>query len=164
MTKRQWIPGVIGMVILVVIVGASILAPWIAPYDPNGVNMADSLQGPSLKHLFGTDLLGRDLFSRILYGGRSSMVLALFATFLSMLFGMVVGHGSGIFRRSLGLYPHSCHQRIPGTSGNQPDGGHCRYFRPKFSKPDDCPDSYQLDRIFQNCPDRGVKIPGRKLY
>lgn len=57
MTKRQWIPGVIGMVILVVIVGASILAPWIAPYDPNGVNMADSLQGPSLKHLFGTDLL-----------------------------------------------------------------------------------------------------------
>ena len=157
MTKRQWIPGVIGMVILVVIVGASILAPWIAPYDPNGVNMADSLQGPSLKHLFGTDLLGRDLFSRILYGGRSSMVLALFATFLSMLFGMVVGTAAGYFG---GAWDYiltaatNVFQGLPGTS----------LMVAKFSKPDDCPDSYQLDRIFQNCPDRGVKIPGRKLY
>lgn len=119
MTKRQWIPGVIGMVILVVIVGASILAPWIAPYEPNGVNMADSLQGPSLKHLFGTDLLGRDLFSRILYGGRSSMILALFATFLSMLFGMVVGTAAGYFG---GAWDYiltaatNVFQGLPGTS------------------------------------------------
>ncbi len=119
MTKRQRIPGIIGIVILAAIVTASILAPWIAPFEPNEINMADSLQGPSMTHLFGTDLLGRDLLSRILYGGRSSMVLALLATLLSMLFGMVVGTMAGYYG---GLWDYmltvvtNIFQGLPGTS------------------------------------------------
>ncbi|MDO5425678.1 MAG: ABC transporter permease [Eubacteriales bacterium] len=119
MTKRQWIPGVIGILIVGIIVGASILAPWIAPYGPNDINMAESLVGPCKEHLLGTDLLGRDLFSRILYGGRSSMVLALLATILSMLFGILVGTTSGYFG---GIFDDiltivtNIFQGLPGTS------------------------------------------------
>jgi peptide/nickel transport system permease protein len=119
MKKSQWIPGVVGIVILSVIVLFSILAPWLAPFDPNEINIADSLQGPSLVHLFGTDILGRDLFSRILYGGRSSMVLALFATILSMLFGMLVGAFAGYFGGMTDYLLTICtniFQGLPGTS------------------------------------------------
>lgn len=97
MKKWQLIPGIIGCVLLGIIVVSSILAPWIAPYDPNEINMAVGLQGFSAEHLLGTDLLGRDLLSRILYGGRSCMVLALLATLVSMLFGTVIGAAAGYF-------------------------------------------------------------------
>lgn len=97
MKKRQLLSGIAGIVILSIIVGASILAPWIAPYEPNAVNMAQTLQSPCAAHPFGTDLLGRDIFSRVLYGGRSSIVLALAATAVSMLVGMVVGTLAGYY-------------------------------------------------------------------
>lgn len=119
MKKRQWIPGITGIVILTVIVLGSILAPWIAPYDPNQINMADSLMGLCREHLLGTDILGRDLFSRIVYGGRSSMVLALFATLLSMFFGMFVGTLAGYFGGGWDYVLTICtniFQGLPGTS------------------------------------------------
>lgn len=72
-------------------------APWIAPHDPNTVDMRARLQGPSERHPWGTDSLGRDLLSRVLYGGRESTVLALIATFLSMLVGLLIGMFSGYF-------------------------------------------------------------------
>ena len=91
MSKRQMIPGIIGIVILTVILAGSVLAPVLAPYEVNTVDMSQTLRTPSAAHLFGTDLLGRDIFSRILYGGRSSILLSLTATVLSMLAGMAVG-------------------------------------------------------------------------
>ena len=119
MTKRQWIPGAVGILLLSLIIISSILAPWIAPYDPNGIDITASLQGPSLQHLFGTDLLGRDLFSRILYGGRTCMGLALFASLLSMLFGMIVGTAAGYFGGACDYIltiGTNIFQGLPGTS------------------------------------------------
>ncbi len=119
MKKRQWIPGAVGLAVLLLIITASILAPWIAPYAPNEINMAEGLQGPGGKHLLGTDLLGRDLFSRILYGGRSSMLLALLATLLSMLFGLIVGTMAGYFGGWCDYMLTVCtniFQGLPGTS------------------------------------------------
>lgn len=119
MKKRQWISGMTGIVILTVILGASILAPYLAPFEPNSINMAESLQEPSARHLLGTDLLGRDIFSRVLYGGRSSIVLALLATAASMLAGMAVGTLAGYYGGILDegiMILMNIFQGLPGTS------------------------------------------------
>lgn len=119
MTKKQWIPGVIGFILLGIMILVSVLAPVLASYEPNAMNMAETLQPPSLQHLLGTDLLGRDMFSRILYGGRSSMLLALCAALLSMLVGMLVGVLAGYFG---GLWDYlltiitNIFQGLPGVS------------------------------------------------
>lgn len=119
MTKKQWIPGVIGFILLGMMILGSVLAPVLTSYEPNAMNMAETLQPPSLQHLLGTDLLGRDMFSRILYGGRSSMLLALCAAPLSMLVGMLVGVLAGYFG---GLWDYlltiitNIFQGLPGVS------------------------------------------------
>lgn len=89
--------GMTGIVILAVMVACSLAAPVLAPYDPNEINMAQGLQGFSRAHLFGTDLLGRDMFSRILYGGKNSMILALAATLFTMCLGLFAGVAGGYF-------------------------------------------------------------------
>ena len=75
----------IGLVILLLILLTSVLAPVLAPYDPLVSNLSEALQKPSAAHLLGTDNIGRDTLSRVLYGGRQSILLALAATVLSML-------------------------------------------------------------------------------
>ena len=88
---------VLALTLLGVILLSSFLSPLLAPYPPNEVNMKSRLQGPSEAHPLGTDALGRDMLSRVLYGGRTSMLLALCATLLSMLMGMVLGVLAGYF-------------------------------------------------------------------
>jgi oligopeptide transport system permease protein len=80
----------IGLEILVVI-----LTPWIAPYGFETQNLELTLAKPSLVHWFGTDSLGRDLFTRILYGGRISITVGLLASLVSVLVGVVYGAVSG---------------------------------------------------------------------
>ncbi|MGN0185233.1 MAG: ABC transporter permease [Aristaeellaceae bacterium] len=87
----------IAAALLGVILLSNLLAPWIAPCDPNEANMRVRLQGPSLEHPLGTDSLGRDMLSRVLYGGRSSMLVALAATALSMALGMLLGVLGGYY-------------------------------------------------------------------
>lgn len=82
---------------LSIIIIASILAPLLATHNPFQPDMASRLQGPSLAHLFGTDALGRDMFSRILYGGRASMLLSLAAAVISLGFGLFIGIISGYY-------------------------------------------------------------------
>jgi len=89
--------GIIALTLLIVIILSSILAPLIAPYPPNTTEMSVRLEGPSWSHPLGTDALGRDMLSRVLYGGRISMLLALSATLLSMLLGMVLGMIAGYY-------------------------------------------------------------------
>ena len=84
-------------VLLAAILLMSLFAPQLAPYDPNAVDMRNRLAAPSAEHLLGTDTLGRDLLSRTIYGGRESIVLALAATFCSMLVGLLVGMIAGYF-------------------------------------------------------------------
>ncbi|CAH0175432.1 putative ABC transporter ATP-binding protein Rv1281c [Microbacterium oxydans] len=66
--------GVVSAAVISVLILAAVLAPWLAPYDPIAQDMAIARQGPSAAHWLGTDLLGRDLLSRIMYGGRDSLL------------------------------------------------------------------------------------------
>ena len=90
---------VAGLVILAVVIILAIIAPWIAPYKYSKLNPVEKLQGPSLKHLFGTDDLGRDVLSRILVGAKYSLGLGLAAVAVSTLgglfFGSIAGYAGG---------------------------------------------------------------------
>ena len=94
--------GAAGGVIVVLIVLAAILAPVVAPYDPGDSNLTETglpvrLEGPSASFLLGTDALGRDVFSRIIYGARISLIIGLGAVALGTLFGTLIGLVSGYF-------------------------------------------------------------------
>lgn len=81
----------IGTVLLLTLTTTALLAPVIAPYAPSEIDAGAILQGPSLTHPFGTDRLGRDTFSRVLYGGRVSLTVSLCAVLTSMLLGTGLG-------------------------------------------------------------------------
>ncbi|MFV1876390.1 ABC transporter permease [Nioella sp.] len=89
--------GLVGLVIVTLIVGSALLAPWIAPYDPIAMNIPDRLQGPSAAHLLGTDQIGRDTFSRVIWGGRVALQVALptigGAVAIGLILGMAAGYG-----------------------------------------------------------------------
>ena len=68
--------GLAGLVLVALFLLSALLAPWIAPYDPNALDLRARLGGPSLAHLAGTDQLGRDTFSRVLHGGRVALQVA----------------------------------------------------------------------------------------
>ncbi len=78
-------------VIFSVIVLSAILAPWIAPYDPYEMHPQSMLQPPSRAYVLGTDELGRDLFSRVLHGGRVSLAIGFAATILAFVLGVPFG-------------------------------------------------------------------------
>ena len=83
--------GALGATLVALFVLSAALAPWIAPYDPNALDVPARLQGPSPAHLLGTDNLGRDVFSRVLYGGRIALGVALTAVGLSLVAGILLG-------------------------------------------------------------------------
>lgn len=89
----------IGLVVLVIIVLAAILAPVIAPYAPSKLSIASRLHGPSLDHLFGTDDLGRDVFTRMLYAARTSLSVGFAVVILSSIIGTFLGLTAGYFKR-----------------------------------------------------------------
>lgn len=83
----------LGIVLFLIFVG--VFAPWLAPYDPIEQNIEDRLQSPNSEHLMGTDQLGRDMFSRVLYGARISLKVSFLVVFISLLIGTVMGVISG---------------------------------------------------------------------
>lgn len=87
----------IGLSLLVVIVGCALLAPVLAPYDPYLSDLPSSLRPPSAAHLLGTDELGRDILSRILYGARISLIVGVEAVVLALLCGVVLGAVAGFY-------------------------------------------------------------------
>jgi peptide/nickel transport system permease protein len=88
-------PAVLGLVFILIFVIGAVLAPLIAPYDPAFGNLALSKHGPTAAHLFGTDLLGRDELSRVLYGARISLIVGVVAVMFGLLFGVTVGAIAG---------------------------------------------------------------------
>src|SRR5690606_33210303 len=92
--RRPWMVW-IGLLLVALPVAASVLAPWLAPHDPNHVDLARRLQPPSAAHWFGTDEVGRDLFSRVLDGGRRSIGAGLGVVLLAGTAGVVLGGLSG---------------------------------------------------------------------
>lgn len=81
----------VGLVIIVLLFLMAIFAPLLAPYHPNEQDLYNVLQGPSKKHWLGTDNVGRDLLSRVIYGARISMSVSVIATGFSAAIGVIVG-------------------------------------------------------------------------
>lgn len=86
-----------GFLLVGLVAAIGVLAPVIAPYDPNFMNMTERLQAPSAAHLFGTDEMGRDILSRVMYGARISIAVGVIIVAVSAAIGVVLGSVSGYF-------------------------------------------------------------------
>jgi peptide/nickel transport system permease protein len=87
----------IGMVLVAVFVVFALFAPWIAPQNPSNIDLPSRLQPPSGAHWFGTDELGRDIFSRVIYGARISMLVGSSVVVGSLLLGLILGSIAGYY-------------------------------------------------------------------
>ena len=106
------------ILVLAFIILGSILAPLLATHNPFEPDMANRLQSPCWQHFFGTDALGRDMFSRILYGGRASMLLTLISSVLALILGVGVGLLCGFYGGKLDMFftvLSNIFQGIPGS-------------------------------------------------
>ena len=97
----------LGLVLIIVVVAGAALAPLIAPFAPqdqlfDGLTLQGAPLPPGGRYIFGTDLLGRDLFSRILYGAQTSLIIGVVANGLALLIGTVVGIVAGYYRGWIG--------------------------------------------------------------
>ncbi len=88
-----------GLLVLVVMIALSLLAPLISPYDPAQLAVRNRLLPPSWQHLFGTDDLGRDIFTRVLYSGRTSIAVGFAVVIFSSIVGVFLGLMAGFFRK-----------------------------------------------------------------
>ena len=95
---RVGIGPILAAVILVVIVLAALLAPLYVPYDPLAMNAMARLKPPSSEFLLGTDPYGRDIFSRVMTGGRVSLLIGIGAAAVSVAVGLIIGLVAGYFR------------------------------------------------------------------
>ncbi len=93
--------GLIGLSLVILVVGGAVFADLLTQYDPTRISPRDRFQPPSWEHLLGTDQLGRDLFSRVLHGGRIALSVALFSTAASLVIGIVLGLIAGFGPRWL---------------------------------------------------------------
>lgn len=85
----------IGGTLVVLLIGMALLAPWLAPYDPTLVDVARALEPPSPAHLLGTDDLGRDVLSRVIWGSRISLAVGIIAVGIGFTIGVSIGLASG---------------------------------------------------------------------
>jgi peptide/nickel transport system permease protein len=97
----RWVV-VIGMVIIVLLLLMAAFAPLVAPYDPNKTAMTQMLKPPSSEHLLGTDQLGRDLLSRLIYGSRISLIVGIVSVAIAGFLGILLGLLAGYFRGLIG--------------------------------------------------------------
>ncbi len=87
----------LSVIFILIVVIAAVFAPYIAPYNPYAIDPNAVLQPPSFHHIFGTDRVGRDVFSRMVYAGRISMEVSLLAVGISTIIGVIYGAVSGYF-------------------------------------------------------------------
>lgn len=92
MNNKNW--GLLEIILLLFIILCT-FAPFFSQYDPNQTDLLNTFAPPSLQHIFGTDDLGRDVFTRILYGGRISLTVGFIAVTISILLGSIIGAFSG---------------------------------------------------------------------
>jgi len=91
---------IVSLAVIGIFVAAAVFAPWLAPYPGQGMGVPDitaKFLPPSWSHLFGTDYLGRDVLSRIIYGGRSSLTIGFLVVFIAALIGVPLGAIAGYF-------------------------------------------------------------------
>ena len=88
----------LGLGIVLFMSAAALLAPWLAPYDPTALHLDAILEPPSARFWLGTDALGRDVFSRLLFGARVSLWVGFVAVSIAVLIGVALGLAAGFFR------------------------------------------------------------------
>jgi ABC-type dipeptide/oligopeptide/nickel transport system permease subunit len=94
--KKNYL-ALLGLAIIIFLILTAVFAPLIAPYDPLKPNFSVSLEKPSFKHFFGTDILGRDIFSRIVFGSRISLIVGIVAVGIMVILGIFLGGIAGYF-------------------------------------------------------------------
>jgi len=85
--KTSWI----GLAVFLLVIVLAVLAPFLAPFDPNEQNILEKLRPPTLEHWLGTDSFGRDTLSRVLYGARISLIIGTVSTLVAMIVGTAIG-------------------------------------------------------------------------
>ncbi len=95
----------LGLIVMITIIAVSLLAPFLTPFEPDGVSIREKLEKPSVNHPLGTDKLGRDVLTRILYGGRMSILIGMLSAVgcgvIGIGLGAFSGYGGGVFDRVL---------------------------------------------------------------
>ncbi|HEY0567480.1 MAG TPA: ABC transporter permease [Xanthobacteraceae bacterium] len=94
---RQQPLGAISFVVIVVMMFAGVFSQWAAPYNPLDIDFASILAPPSWEHWMGTDAFGRDIFSRVIYGARTALVIGFLSSFIGSTFGAILGAASAYF-------------------------------------------------------------------
>lgn len=94
---RHSVPGSVGFVLCVILIILAVGAPWLAPYNPAAQNLVARLVPPSAAHWMGTDELGRDVLSRVIYGARVSMSVSVSVVFGAGIIGLILGSLAGYF-------------------------------------------------------------------
>ncbi|WP_449257230.1 ABC transporter permease [Bosea sp. (in: a-proteobacteria)] len=89
--------GSIGLCVVALIAAAAVFADWLAPYDPLALGFDTALQPPSMEHLFGTDSLGRDIFSRVIFGARTALTIGVSASLIGCTIGALIGIASAYY-------------------------------------------------------------------
>ena len=87
--------GLLGLILVILIVGSALFAPWLVPYDPIAMDIMHRLAPPSFEHWLGTDQLGRDVFSRVLMGGQVALKVAFLSIALALSLGVFLGLVAG---------------------------------------------------------------------
>ena len=95
---RRHPTAIVGAVVLVAMVLIALLAPWLATVDPQALSPIQRLRQPSTEHWFGTDMLGRDVYSRVIYGSRISLTVGVAVATLSIGIGLAIGLVTGFIR------------------------------------------------------------------
>lgn len=107
-----------GAVLVAVFLACALFAPWLAPQDPAHIDLPARLESPSASHYFGTDELGRDILSRIIYGARISMLVGgcvvVVSLSLGILFGSIAGYYGGFLDRFLNVIVMNAFMSFPG--------------------------------------------------
>ena len=95
---RRHPTAIVGAVVLVAMALIALLAPWLATVDPQAISPIQRLRQPSTEHWFGTDMLGRDVYSRVIYGSRISLTVGVAVAALSIGIGLAIGLVTGFIR------------------------------------------------------------------
>ena len=140
-------------ILALVVVGVAVFAPQIAPYDPLDAVMLESLQAPSSAHPFGTDKLGRDLLSRVIFGTRTSLIMTLCLVAVIFVIGTFLGVIAGYFGGIVdGVIMSGACNRNRRYAGTEPCK--CRYLHR----------SSKLDQICPSCTKHGTESKEEPLY
>ena len=89
--------GVASVVLILIVIICALLAPFICPYTYDEVNISERLVSPSFRHFFGTDMVGRDIFTRVMFGARISLVIGITTVSSALLLGTIIGLAAGYF-------------------------------------------------------------------